>query len=207
MPKSAARRAAERRRAARRVIVTIASILGGLAIWELIGLFVVKNTLFLATLDRYGDRAVAMVAAALSKPVHIRESLGAFLQQMVEGIVAGPARTGCFIGNCTAEVSRHDREAAVRIQRNIARIEATFRSAFEQAQKRGDLPPDTDVEALARYFVVTIQGLRLMGKKLLVSLAMEGKFSNEGLQGIEDDSDRSQIQGTQSAGLGRADVL
>src|SRR5271169_6169179 len=31
--------------------------------------------------------------------------------------------------------------------------------------------------------------LRLMGKKLLVSLAMEGKFSTEGLQGIEDDDD------------------
>ena len=31
--------------------------------------------------------------------------------------------------------------------------------------------------------------LRLMGKKLLVSLAMEGKFSNEGLQGLEDDDD------------------
>src|SRR6202044_2665651 len=31
--------------------------------------------------------------------------------------------------------------------------------------------------------------LRLMGKKLLVSLAMEGKFSNDGLQGLEDDDD------------------
>jgi hypothetical protein len=31
--------------------------------------------------------------------------------------------------------------------------------------------------------------LRLMGKKLLVSLAMEGKFSNEGLQGLENDDD------------------
>ena len=31
--------------------------------------------------------------------------------------------------------------------------------------------------------------LRLMGKKLLISLAMEGKFSNGGLQGIEDDND------------------
>jgi hypothetical protein len=28
-----------------------------------------------------------------------------------------------------------------------------------------------------------------MGNKLLVSLAMEGKFSNEGLQGLEDDDD------------------
>jgi hypothetical protein len=31
--------------------------------------------------------------------------------------------------------------------------------------------------------------LRLMGKKLLVSLAMEGKFANYGLQGLDDDDD------------------
>src|SRR5437870_386110 len=32
--------------------------------------------------------------------------------------------------------------------------------------------------------------LRLMGKKLLVSLAMEGKFSAEGLQAIDEPDDR-----------------
>ena len=31
--------------------------------------------------------------------------------------------------------------------------------------------------------------LRLMGKKLLVSLAMEGKFANQGLQALDDDGD------------------
>jgi hypothetical protein len=31
--------------------------------------------------------------------------------------------------------------------------------------------------------------LRLMGKKLLVSLAMEGKFANHGLQALDDDDD------------------
>src|SRR5207244_1351981 len=31
--------------------------------------------------------------------------------------------------------------------------------------------------------------LRLMGKKLLVSLAMEGKFCRDGLQALEDDDD------------------
>lgn len=33
----------------RRVVLTVVSIVGGLALWELIGLYVVKNTLFLAT--------------------------------------------------------------------------------------------------------------------------------------------------------------
>ena len=31
--------------------------------------------------------------------------------------------------------------------------------------------------------------LRLMGKKLLVALAMEGKFTSEGLQAIDGDDD------------------
>jgi hypothetical protein len=31
--------------------------------------------------------------------------------------------------------------------------------------------------------------LRLMGKKLLVSLAMEGNFCREGLQSLEEDDD------------------
>jgi NitT/TauT family transport system permease protein len=47
--RSERRRAAARRRSIQRVAITIASVIGGLAIWEFIGHFVVKNTLFLAT--------------------------------------------------------------------------------------------------------------------------------------------------------------
>jgi len=41
------------------------------------------------------------------------------------------------------------------------------------------------------YYEDTVQAscLRLMGKKLLVSLAMEGKFANEGLQAMDGDDD------------------
>ena len=125
-----------------------------------------KHALFLETIDRYGDRAVKMVTAALSRPVHIREAMTAFLGTMIDGIIAGPGRTGCFIGNCTAEVARHDPEAASRIQRNVVRIEATFRSAFAQAKMRGEFSADSDIDALARFFVASIQGLRLMGKTM-----------------------------------------
>jgi NitT/TauT family transport system permease protein len=43
------RRAAARRRSIQRIAITIASVIGGLAIWEYVGLYVVKNSLFLAT--------------------------------------------------------------------------------------------------------------------------------------------------------------
>src|SRR5262245_16589595 len=86
-----------------------------------------KRALFLEALDRYGDRAVAKVAAALALPVPIREALRSFLTEMIDQIIAGPGRTGCFIGNCAAEVARNDRGAAASVQRNLDRIEATFR--------------------------------------------------------------------------------
>jgi NitT/TauT family transport system permease protein len=48
-PRKRNRKAQATRRSLRRTAVTIASIVGGLVLWELIGLYVVKNALFLAT--------------------------------------------------------------------------------------------------------------------------------------------------------------
>ena len=123
-----------------------------------------KRALFLQTIERYGDRAVARVAAALSRPVPIREALAAFLAEMIDQIVSGPGRSGCFIGNCAAEVARHDRTAAASVRRNLERVESTFRDALVRAKTRGELPPHADVDALARFFVAGTQGLRLVGK-------------------------------------------
>ena len=123
-----------------------------------------KHALFLQTIERYGDRAVTRVAAALSRPLHIREALAAFLAEMIDQIVAGPGRSGCFIGNCAAEVARHDRAAAVTVRRNLTRVEATFRDALVRATTRGELPPHADVKTLARFLVAGTQGLRLVGK-------------------------------------------
>ena len=123
-----------------------------------------KRALFLKTIDRYGDNAVRRVTAALSRPVPIREALSDFLTEMIDRIVAGPGRIGCFIGNCAAEVARQDRAAAASVRRNVERIEATFRAALVQARTRKELPQDTDVDALARFLFASTQGLRLIGK-------------------------------------------
>src|SRR5262245_9904440 len=125
-----------------------------------------KHALFLETINRYGDRAVARVSAALSQPMHVRDVLAAFYADMIDGIIAGPGRTGCFLGNCAAEVVRHDRIAAPIVRRNMARLEATFRDAFTRAKERGELAASADIDALARFFLSNSQGLRLMGKTM-----------------------------------------
>jgi TetR/AcrR family transcriptional repressor of nem operon len=122
-----------------------------------------KRALYLRALGRYEERSAARITAALAdKP--IREGLAAFLGALIDDIVAGPGRRGCFIGNCAAELARLDRTAAVQVRASLERIEATFREALVHARSRGELARDADVAALARFFTAGIQGLRLVGK-------------------------------------------
>jgi TetR/AcrR family transcriptional regulator, transcriptional repressor for nem operon len=123
-----------------------------------------KRALFLETIDRYGERAVARIETALAKPLPVRDAIAGFLAGLIAQIVSGNGRSGCFIGNCAAEMAGYDRAVASRVKCNLARIEAVFRNGFERAKARGELAKDADTQELARFFVAGTQGLRLMGK-------------------------------------------
>jgi TetR/AcrR family transcriptional repressor of nem operon len=123
-----------------------------------------KHGLYLRALDRYEEGSAARINDALTRPLPVREAIGSFVGRLVDEIAAGPGRRGCFIGNCAAELARHDSDAAARVRRSLERIETAFRDALGRAQARGELAPGADVAALARYFTAGIQGLRLVGK-------------------------------------------
>ena len=136
-----------------------------------------KRELYLRALDRYEEDAATRVAAALAGPLPIHKSIAAFLDRIIDDIVSGPGRRGCFIGNCAAELPRGDREAANQVRRSLARVEKVFREALAGARDRGELARTSDVTALARFFTSGIQGLRLVGKanpdrKVLDDIAM-----------------------------------
>lgn len=64
----------------------------------------------------------------------------------------------------------------------------TLRQASRRSWRIGQKQP-VKVKFLAYADTMQENCLRLMGKKLLVSLAMEGKFANYGLQALDDDDD------------------
>jgi TetR/AcrR family transcriptional regulator, transcriptional repressor for nem operon len=123
-----------------------------------------KRALFLRALDHYERASAARVEAALERPGPLRASVAAFVATLIDEIVAGPGRRGCFIGNTAAELARSDRVAATRVQRSLAHRERAFHKAIERAVERGELPRATDARALARFLTSGIQGLRLVGK-------------------------------------------
>jgi TetR/AcrR family transcriptional repressor of nem operon len=125
--------------------------------------FGAKRDLYLAALARYEDGSTARIAAAFEGRT-LRHGLKVFLDGLIDAIVAGPGRRGCFIGNCAAELAHLDRGAAARVRRSLARLEAAFKAALAKARARGELASDADVGAQARFLTAGIQGLRLVGK-------------------------------------------
>jgi TetR/AcrR family transcriptional repressor of nem operon len=136
----------------------------GLSRSSLYAAFGGKRALLHQSLERYGEQGVARIAAALARPVPVREAISAFVGDLIDRIVAGPGRRGCFLGNSAAELASRDRATAARVQRNLKRVESTFRAALARGQARGEIPAAADLDSLARFLVAGIQGLRLMGK-------------------------------------------
>jgi TetR/AcrR family transcriptional repressor of nem operon len=125
--------------------------------------FGAKRDLYLSALARYEEGSAARIADALRvRPVG--KGVKQFLDALIDSIVAGPGRRGCFIGNCAAEMARLDRGAAARVRKSLERIESAFRAGLDEAHARGELADDADTGALARFLTAGVQGLRLVGK-------------------------------------------
>jgi TetR/AcrR family transcriptional repressor of nem operon len=130
---------------------------------SLYGTFGNKRALYFSVLERYVRNGCAHIAEQLDhQPV--QQAFTMFVQSLIDEIVAGPGRRGCFIGNCAAELVRRDRHAAGNVQEGLRSIESTFAAALERARAQGELPAEADVPGLARYLTSGIQGLRLVGK-------------------------------------------
>ena len=123
-----------------------------------------KRALFLVVIDRYGEREVASILDALSRPVSFGNAIAHLFADLVEQIATGSGRLGCLTGNTAAAVATHDREVAARVRRNLDRLEGAFLGALTQAKARAEISQHADIAAAARFFVAAIQGLRLIGK-------------------------------------------
>ncbi len=136
----------------------------GLSRSSLYAAFGGKRALLHRSLERYQEQGVLRISAALARPGPVRGAIAAFVNDLIDSIVSGPGRRGCFIGNCAAELARGDRATAMRVRRALGRVEGLFHDALARAQARGEIDATADTRALARYLVAGIQGLRLVGK-------------------------------------------
>jgi TetR/AcrR family transcriptional regulator, transcriptional repressor for nem operon len=123
-----------------------------------------KRGLFVAALGHYGAIANTNISTALAQPGHIRDVLRDLFETTADDAVQATPRRGCMIVNAAIELAPHDPEIERQVKENLANNEEHFYRVLSAAQKRGELKPDRDARALARFLNSSLQGLQVTAK-------------------------------------------
>ena len=135
----------------------------GIAKQSLYDTFGDKRALYLKALTHYRDQTNRRGQKMLNEIPLVRDGFA----KLLNGIAAETRKQherGCLL--LSANLQRDVKDAVIRdfLRDNQARVEAIFREALVRAQKQGELSLQQDPAALARFFIVTIQGMRSMAR-------------------------------------------
>ncbi|MDI2132695.1 TetR/AcrR family transcriptional regulator [Yinghuangia seranimata] len=122
-----------------------------------------KQELYRKAFDRYLENGVDF-AGILSQPGPVLPAVRALVERFADDASQDTDRMGCFAVNTAVELVAHDEVLACKVASNWDSIEATLVSALTRARAQGELPADRDARELARFLLVVLQGMRLVGK-------------------------------------------
>jgi TetR/AcrR family transcriptional regulator, transcriptional repressor for nem operon len=131
----------------------------GVARQSLYDTFGDKRSLYLKALVHYRDTSQAQLRRLFASGPPIRECFS----RLLLGIAAESKAThlrGCLLLSANLEREAGDKAVADLLKQNQAQVEGIFRDALQRAKDAGDLAVDRDPDALARFFLATIQGMR-----------------------------------------------
>lgn len=123
-----------------------------------------KQVLFQKCLARYQDRFARELTVQLNRaPSGLQFICDIF--EWVAGTAQEPAGAkGCLVANSANEFGQRDPVFAKPIAQGLQRLEAIFKVAVKRAQQEGDVAASADPNALARYLVSAMTGLRTLIK-------------------------------------------
>jgi TetR/AcrR family transcriptional regulator, transcriptional repressor for nem operon len=135
-----------------------------------------KRELFTRSLERYANRSMRERIARLEARHRPKESIKAFLAEIIDRSLADPDRKGCLLVNSALDVAPHDAEIGKVVARYLEEIRAFFRRNLEAARKAGDIPGKIDAEVVSGHLLGVLLGIRVLARtgarrKLLESVA------------------------------------
>lgn len=123
-----------------------------------------KHELYLKAFERYLETSDPAIAEALSQPGPVLPAVKALIEVYADESSRDRPRHGCFVVNTAVELAARDPDAARLVEASWNFLEASLTSALTRARAQGELPPDRDPRALARFLVVFFQGIRVLGR-------------------------------------------
>lgn len=123
-----------------------------------------KHELFLTSLGRYADAALADLKALIDSELPIRDRIRRMLIEVIDSDLSDPERCGCLVVNSATELGARDHEARRVLGQSFEATAAVLRGAFLGAQQAGEIAADRDVPALAGLVQSAMIGLRVLMK-------------------------------------------
>jgi TetR/AcrR family transcriptional repressor of nem operon len=129
----------------------------GIARGSLYATFHSKHELYLRALDHYVRDQHPMFVKLLSRTGPMLPAVRGLVESY-----AAEAANGCFVVNAAVERMSDDAVAA-RVRSSWDTLEVALSSALLRAQAQGELPADAEPGATARFLLVFLQGIRVVG--------------------------------------------
>lgn len=123
-----------------------------------------KERLFLACLELYSEEFEAKVTALLDREPEARGAIAAFLETAATRLTDPAEPAGCLRANSTLECRGLSAAIDSKLVELNARYEGLFRKRLARGREEGELPPDEDVGALARYVAGTANGMIVLAR-------------------------------------------
>lgn len=117
-----------------------------------------KEQLFARAVERYIERGNAKVAEALAAPT-AKQAAERYLRDVVVGDCDAGSGRGCLLVGAALTCSEAAESVRQQLAARRADNERLLRERFARGVAEGDLPPDADPFALARFVTTVMQGL------------------------------------------------
>ncbi|MGR8981793.1 MAG: TetR/AcrR family transcriptional regulator [Gammaproteobacteria bacterium] len=137
-----------------------------------------KRGLFLAALDGYFKDMKRMIVGILhtDQPALVR--VETFFDRLIGDSVADGQRKGCLLVNTLLEIPVHDREINSRLQAMFGEVEKEFRGVLKEHIESGGSDAKQSPEALARFLLAGIYGLRVFNRTQPDRMALKSIVDN-----------------------------
>ncbi|MCF6470602.1 TetR/AcrR family transcriptional regulator [Nonomuraea sp. MG754425] len=123
-----------------------------------------KHDLYVQALERYLQTCDPNVVEVLSQPGPALPAVRSLIEAYTEESLCDQRRRGCMVVNAAVEVMPRDPQIARRVEASWDTLETALTSALTRARAQGEISADKDPRALARFLLVLMQGIRVLGR-------------------------------------------
>jgi TetR/AcrR family transcriptional regulator, transcriptional repressor for nem operon len=123
-----------------------------------------KHDLYVKAFERYLQARDPNVVEALSQPGPALPAIRSLIESYAKESLCDEFRRGCMVVNAAVEVMPRDPQIARRVEASWDTLETALTSALTRARAQDEISGDKDPRALARFLLVMMQGMRVLGR-------------------------------------------